>query len=296
MHEWEPIVDRQNRILAAFAEDSGESPLLPPSLHAVAPLTEPAAELAAKLGARSGQELALSDHPRGRQWHRVVVPAGTVAFLCAAATGVFAVAGGWVGIALAGSGTIATTVTAVWSAVYVLRDPLRLSARERRDWQRARSWHSGQPWSATLSAGPERRLVSAACLAVGRILASPAWHRDTLDEHRLQLDLRAELDGIDQQAFTLATAKTPLPAALTDALIERVTALGAYADQLDAVKPHHPVSTELPAKQPAELPEQQTTELLAGSVRDEYATGQLTSLTADLRGITSSGESRTSAD
>jgi hypothetical protein len=194
---------------------------------------------------------------------------------------------GWVATGLAiltGLGFLISSAIVVLSSVYVLRDPLRLPLPLRREYEQIRSWHSGQQWDASHSAGPERRLVSAACGAAARIVASPAWALPSLDEHRLRLNLQDELDAIDQQAYGLAAAGRALPATVRDALIDRVAALCRYADTLAEVHVER-----------AELPLHKENELFAGSVRDEYACGQLAELTAELHGLTNSAASRTNA-
>src|SRR5207249_2675958 len=97
-------------------------------------------------------------------------------------------------------GLLALTA-AVASFLYVRRDPLRLSMSERRAYERAKTWRSDQPWGP--STGQERRLVSAAVQAVARIVSCHSWTTPALDEHRLRLDLVAELREIDQRAYAL---------------------------------------------------------------------------------------------
>jgi hypothetical protein len=117
--------------------------------------------------------------------------------------------------------------------------------------------------------------VLAAVGAVERIAAGPAWPV----EHGARPDLRLELTQIDEQAHRLALAR-PAGAAPTgtawDALLTRVAALTAYADELEAVAARRHAerrATGDPARDAA---------LLSGAARDELASGQLQALTAFL--------------
>lgn len=284
MPKSQPAVPCRANLLATIRDNNGESPLHPPSVRTLRPLSEPSAALARILAARAAAGLSAgSDHPRARQWHRTVIPAAASALTFLAATAI----AGWLGPGLAfftGLGFLVSTVIVVWSSIYVLRDPLRFLLPLRREYEQARSWQSGQPWDASLSAGPQRRLLSAACAAAARIVASPAWAEPSLDEHRLLLNLHDELDAIDRQAHAVASAGRTLPQSVTDALVDRVAALCHYADTLAKIK-----------TEPAELPLHRENEIFAGSVRDEYACGQLAELTAELHGLTNSAVSRTSA-
>jgi hypothetical protein len=77
-------------------------------------------------------------------------------------------------------------------------------------------WQSSQAWLGPLAAGPERRLVTIACDAVSGITGSAAWGSAALDDHRLTLDLTAELDQIDAQAYALAFARYTGTGSVTD--------------------------------------------------------------------------------
>jgi len=143
------------------------------------------------------------------------------------------------------------------------------------------AWQSAQQWLGPLAQSRERRLVFVAMDTVARIAGTDAWSSPDLDEHRIRLDLLAELDDIDAQAHRLAELREQAgdhPAdVLTqgwDALVDRVSALSAYADRLAALE-----ST------PAVAPTDDTaTQLLAGSVRDELASDHVRGLTRDLPG------------
>ncbi|WP_163510564.1 hypothetical protein [Fodinicola acaciae] len=231
----------------------------PPSLRAARPLTEPPARVAGTIAARIAAGLAPvgRDHPRRRRW---IGLAGATLVAALAASLVL----GWYAVLLAFAATVAVFH-------YVRTDPLRLSASQCGAYVASTSWQSEQPWNARNCAGPQRRLVAVACDAVDRIVSSRSWPTPALDEHRLRLDLAAELTDIDRRAYLLT--ETSLPPAL-EALEARVAALACYADELAVAD-----------RKLAVRPENPEAELLAGAVRDAYATGQLTELTEELRGL-----------
>jgi hypothetical protein len=128
----------------------------------------------------------------------------------------------------------------IGSRVWVQSDPLRVRSDERRVVTAAASWESRQPWTGALTAGPERALVGVAVDLAGQIASSPAWRSGYLDGHRMMLDLGAELDAVDAQAFQIAQARAGGGAqadvdAAFDGLLDRVLALRRYADGLTAL-------------------------------------------------------------
>jgi hypothetical protein len=108
-----------------------------------------------------------------------------------------------------------------------------------------------------------------------------------------------ELDEIDGQAYQLAALRHQLGERLDeqhaaalgqswDALVDRVSALSAYADRLAALESEHAAIADDDA----------TARLLAGTVRDELASEQLRDLAAgagDPTDITNYGTSHRNA-
>lgn len=233
----------------------------PPSLRAARPLTEPPARVAGTIAARlaAGLPPVGREHPRRLRW---IGPASVAIVL--AAVGSLAL-GWWAVLFALGAPALAFH--------YVRTDPLRLSAADLRAYDASTSWHSEQPWDTRNSTGPQRHLVAAACEAVGRIISSHSWATPALDEHRLRLDLAAELTDIDRRAYLLT--ETTLPPAL-EALEARVAALVCYADEIRETD-----------RKLAPPPADPQIELYAGAVRDAYATDQLAELTEELRGLAS---------
>jgi hypothetical protein len=232
----------------------------PPSLLAARPLTEPPARVAGTIAARitAGLPPVGREHPRRLRW---IGPA-SAAMLLAVFASFFL---GWYAVLLALGAAVVTFH-------YLRSDPLRLSGGERRAYDASTSWRSEQPWDSRNSAGPQRRLVATACDAVARIVSSHSWATPALDEHRLRLDLAAELADIDRRAFLLT--ETTLPPAL-EALEARVAALTCYADEIEEAD-----------RKLATPPTDPEAELFAGAVRDAYAADQLAELTEELRGLT----------
>ena len=146
-----------------------------------------------------------------------------------------------------------------------------------------RRWESRQAWLGPLSGSRERRLTLVACEVVARIERSPAWTSPELADHREQLDLLAELEQLDVQAFRLAHAGTA-PGEVWLALVDRVAALHGYAGRLD----------ELGREPEAGEPDPG---LLTGAAHDELAADRVHALAAELaaRRITTSGWSPGSA-
>ena len=141
-----------------------------------------------------------------RRFERVAIPATVLAgfsLLLCAVVGV-AMLIGWSGalplvlLILSGVGFIGFGAMAVRAGAVARRETRSMPAV---------LWQSSQAWLGPLAAGPERRLVTVACDAVGRIIGSAAWGSAALDDHRLTLDLTAELDQIDAQAYALAFAR-----------------------------------------------------------------------------------------
>jgi len=136
-------------------------------------------------------------------------------------------------------------------------------------------------WTGPLSSGSERGLVIAAAAAAERIARSPTWRSGRLDEQRVRLDLATELDQIDEQAHRIGTARheggaapgtTPVIAAAWEATLNRVAALTAYASHLDGYDERRRTAL---ARQGDPL---RDSDLMAGSVRDELASDELTAL------------------
>lgn len=157
----------------------------------------------------------------------------------------------------------------------------RLSRRSLSRNEISASWRSRQAWLGPVAQSRERRLVFVAVDTVARIARSSAWASDDLDDHRIRLDLVTELDEIDDQAFQLAVLRRKLggqpdeqhAAALRrswDALVDRVSALSAYADRLAALR----------SEQNAVAADSAVARLLAGTARDELASEQVRDLTA----------------
>lgn len=279
------------RLLAALRDPAphAENPLRTPSVHTERPMRRPPAALAAKQAARSRAGLPHEGgDPDAALWSALVLPTGLLAVTDLGIGGVAELATG---------GALSPVLTAVWLGSFATlggvcanaarrlgRNGLRLTAAERRTLEASRHWESRQPWRPPLTGGPERRLVSMACDLVRRVTAGPVWAADYLDDQRLRLDLTAELDQIDAQAYRLATARPAGDAAepagpAWHALIDRVVALERYADELAAL------DLRLAARAAVE-PDDAVPELAAGIVRDRYAAEDLRTLTDELRAIT----------
>jgi hypothetical protein len=122
--------------------------------------------------------------------------------------------------------------------------------------------------------------VIAAARVAERIARSPGWRLDALGEHRLRLDLIAELDQIDDQAHRIALARQqqagapdPLLEQSWQALVDRVAALTAYADSLDGLAAAQAATVDQLGGDPV-----RDSDLLAGSTRDQMALEQLYAL------------------
>lgn len=254
----------------------------PPTAHAVTPLRRLPAELEAKLSSRAVLP-ATAEERGGRVLARVVVPSAVLAVLDAVLV-VAGIATGQYALAVVAAVLLVVLITLVIrGARFAARDPLRLTAAERRAITRACTWQSSRAWTGPLATCKERGLVIAAARAAERIARSPAWRSGRLDEQRLRLDLGSELDQIDDQAYRIAAARHEYGAVelgnaevvdkAWETTLNRVAALTAYADELDGSA----------ARRAAELTAQgdpvRDSNLLAGSVRDEIALDQLFALT-----------------
>lgn len=266
-----------------------------PAVVGNTPLREPGSAVVARQQARreAGLDADGLGYPRMQLWVILVLPAAVVAALCLVAL----LVSGMViwGIAGAGAAVIAGGATG-----YLVRDRLRMASSERRELVADRSWHSEQPWIGALTQTPERRLVAQAQDAVIRLVGAPAWTSPAFDGHRLRLDLKAELEDIDGQAYRLAASrpgvKVPAaPAELTsagpaetemsghngarEALRRRVEALSAYADAVAAL-PHEPFTAAADGDHHAD--DDRVRRALTATVRDELATDQWTALRREL--------------
>ena len=271
--------------------------LKPPTLNTRQPLHPLSPELAAKQDARAAAGLSPEgvDYPRAQVWTRMVIPAlavGGIDLLGLVGAGLAAAhhvpwAGPVAGLALAAF--IAIGVVSARAARSALRDPLRLSTPERRQLNQARSWQSSQSWLGLQSGGPEHLLLLQARDTVAEVAGSRAWGSRELEDHRTQLDLMAELDGIDAQAAQLADLRTQAgtrgPSAeqysvrlslAWDALLERVARLRLYADAVHALDQ---CGTELGT---ADRLDQALGRLAAGSALDQFAAEKLRTLSAEL--------------
>jgi hypothetical protein len=266
---------------------------IPPAVVGTVALREPSAAVAARLQARrdAGLDPEGLGYPSMRLWVLVVLPAAVLAALCLVALIVS-------GTAVWGVAGAAAALTAGAATGYLVRDGLRMTSGERRELVANRSWHSDQPWSGALAQTPERRLVAQAQDAVALLVGAPAWASSAFEEHRLRLDLKAELGEIDRQAFQLAAtsvddrgpvtapARTQSPdqgppsaaahASARAALARRVDALSAYARAVAALP-----SDSAPALTQANDGDQLHRALTA-TVRDEFATDRWTSLRQQL--------------
>ena len=288
---------------AAIRPSEPSGPLwLSPSVVAAAALRSPGPAVSARQQARrdAGLDEDGLGYPRSQLWILAVLPAAVITVLCLVLLVVTqAAVWGLAGAAAAAIGGV--------SAGYLRRDPLRISSAERRELVADRSWHSVQPWTGGLADTPERRLVAQAQDAVKSLVAAPAWSGRAFEEHRLRLDLQAELDEVDRQAYQLASTSPgggaprpprpvgapapPKPEPLgpqnapgapsahdsaRQALRRRVDALSAYADAVAALPPTAPPSAiETDA-------DDRVHRALTAAVRDEFGTEQWTRLRHEL--------------
>lgn len=261
----------------------------PPQLQAQAPLRALPAPLEAKLANRAAAGLPPIglDHPRGHVWQRVVLPSACFAGLDA--IGALVAAGAGHPILAIGAAVLFVpfAALALLAGQWARRDPLRLTTAERREIHKASRWESHQLWTGPLAHCRERALIVAALRAAQRIARSPAWRSGRLDEHRVRLDVGAELDQIDEQAYRIATARysgssgglpvegPPNPAVdqAWEAAITRVAALTAYAESLDGLARQQALELQRlgdPVRDAA---------LMGGAARDEIALDNIAALT-----------------
>src|SRR3954452_24348287 len=223
------------------------SPMSPPAPNAngPSPLRPVPPVLEAKLANRAaaGLEPSGTSYPRAGVWPRVVAPSGALAaadavgIIAAAATGHALLA------VLAAVLFVPLAAIAALGARFAARDPLRLSAADRKAIAAASRWESRQDWTGPFEFGTERGLVIAAARTAERIAGSPAWRSGRLDDQRVRLDLAFELDQIDDQAHRIAVTRhaqgsvspgaAPVADTAWEAALDRVAALSAYANELD---------------------------------------------------------------
>jgi hypothetical protein len=254
---------------------SGPSPLRP---------VPPAVEARLANRAAAGLEPAGTGYPRAGVWQRVVAPSGALA--AADAVGVIAAAatGHALLAVLAAVLFVPLAAIAAFGARFAAGDPLRLTAADRKAIASASRWESRQDWTGPFEFGTERGLVIAAARTAERVAGSPAWRSGRLDDQRVRLDLAFELDQIDDQAHRIAVARqgptspgaAPVADAAWEAALDRVAALTAYANELDGSAQRR--RDEL-ARQSDPVTD---SDLMAGSVRDQFAFDQLVVLTAYL--------------
>ena len=254
---------------------------------ATAALREPGPAVVARQQARrdAGLDPDGLGYPRMQLWVVLVLPAAVVTALCLVALLVS-------GAVLWGIAGAAAAVIAGGATGYLMRDRLRMATSERRELVANRSWHSAQPWIGELTQTPERRLVAQAQDAVARLVGAPAWTSRSFDGPRLRLDLKAELDEIDAQAYQLAASDpergangAPSPESVAaeaiahrsaqEALRRRVDALSAYADAVSALP------AELPSSDDA-ADDERIQRALTAAVRDEFATDLWTALRREI--------------
>lgn len=267
---------------SVLAVVAGSALSKPPQVRADYPLRPVAPEIEAKLGGRARNERL--PMPGGRSQPpdlaRVVVPCAVLAVVDVIAL-VVAIATGHVVLAVvAGILFVPLAALAIIGGGIMRRDQLQLTPADRRAMAAASRWDAKQPWTGPLSAGPERGLVIAAARVAERIARSPGWRLDALGEYRLRLDLIAELDQIDEQAHRIAVARQqqhgapdPVLDQAWDALVDRVAALTAYADNLDGLGAAQAAAINRLGGDPV-----RDSDLLAGSTRDRLALEQLYAL------------------
>jgi hypothetical protein len=260
--------------VARLAEHGGLS-MRPAELPAGAPLGPPTeAALPHEPGTLGGLDIGAD----ARRLARILVPGALLALvgmlvLAGVVTAVALVAGVLLAIMVAIVGLFGLAGTGMVVA-------WRLSRRSLSRKEISASWQSRQSWLGPLAQSRERRLVFVAVDTVARIARSDAWASDYTDDHRIRLDLATELDEIDDQAYQLAALRHRLgeqpdeqhAAALDqswDAIVDRVSALSAYADRLAALASERGIRADDDA----------AARLIAGTVRDELAAEQLRDLT-----------------
>jgi hypothetical protein len=280
----------------------GGPTLRPTSLNSQQRLCDPPPEVANKLQARelAGLRAEGLDYPRRSPAMRRGVVAGLVALLGAVLLLVdgisLAVGGGAVALIMTIVGLV-VLVGGVGSAIpislYANRDPLRLTHLDRHALHQTKRWQSRQNWIGPMSGSIERRLVIVARDLVERIVSSPAWVSGHLAAHRTRLNLGAELDQIDEQAFGLAALRAQLSTGVRipgdqralaveqswQRLVDRVAGLAVYAERLNGVQQQ--LAREA-AEYEAAYADGSVARLVAGAVRDELAADTLRTLSDEL--------------
>ncbi|HJP75928.1 MAG TPA: hypothetical protein VJ914_16795 [Pseudonocardiaceae bacterium] len=280
----------------------GGPSLRPSSLNSSERLAEPPPEIAGKIDARqrAGFSAEGLDYPRRSAAARGGVLAGLLSLLgliLVLVDGIsLALGGGIVALIMTIAGLVALASGAGFGisvSLYANRDPLRLTHDERHALHETKRWQTRQNWIGPLSGSVERRLVIVARDVIERIVASPAWASGHLAAHRTRLNLGAELDQIDEQAFGLATLRAQLAAGVQIAgdqravaaehgwqrLVDRVAGLAVYAQRLDGVQQR--LAREA-AEYEAAYADGTVARLVAGTVRDELAADTLRSLSEEL--------------
>jgi hypothetical protein len=261
---------------------AGSAMATPPRVRANYPLRPVAPEIEAKLAARARDEQLPGPAGRGRQGDlgKVVVPCAVLAVLDLIALVVAIATGHAVLAVVAGILFVPLAALAVIGAGIMRRSPAQLTLADRRAMVLASRWDSKQSWAGPLATCDERGLVIAAARVAERIAGSPGWRLDALGEHRVRLDLVAELDQIEDQAHRIALARQqhtgvpdPVLEQSWDALVDRVAALTAYADGLDGLAAARAAAISNLGGDPV-----RDSDLLAGSTRDQMALEQLYAL------------------
>jgi hypothetical protein len=285
------------QVLADIAAQAGPAhvTLRPPALDTDLPQYQLGAALGAKIEARvqAGQSAEGGDYPRGQLIPTVVAPTAALALLDAGiglAALITWLATDWhhyltATIAvLCALGFIALTATGLAATHYASRDPLRLSKAERRELNRSRHWQSPRPWAGPLAATEQRRLVDVATAAAGQASETHVWTTTYLDDQGIRINLAAEVDAIDEQAFALAQLNVRLDTATAPSgphlatrdqswtlLVDRCAALVHYARQLAALD-------ERPEQSDPAL-DAEVAQVLVGSIRDAFATERTLGIT-----------------
>lgn len=275
---------------AVLATIAGSPMSKVPHVRATAPLRPLAPEIEAKLAARTLPAAVGRDTDVGK----VVVPCAVLAALDAVAFVVALVSDHPVLAIVAGLLFVPLAALAAIGAGMLRRDTVRLTLADRRAMEAASRWDSKQAWTGPLDGGPERGLVIAAASVAERIARSPGWRSGLLSEHRIRLDLIAELDQIDDQAHRIAVARQAQPggAAATDpvaeaaweAAVDRVAALTAYADSLDGLAAEQAAAINRLGGDPV-----RDEQLMTGSAQDQFALEQLYALSLFLNNGGGSG-------
>ena len=276
--------------------------LRPTSLNSQQRLCDPPTELANKLDARAAAGFSPEglDYPRRSPAIRGGVFAGLMVLLgglLVLVDGIdLALGGGVISLILTVIGLVALAGGvggAIPISLYANRDPLRLTHDERHALHQTKRWQSRQNWIGPMSGSIERRLVIVARDLVERIVSSPAWVSGHLAEHRTRLNLGAELDQIDEQAFGLAALRAQVTSGVRvpgdqravaleqgwQRLVDRVAGLAVYAERLTDVQQR---LARQSAEYEAAYADGTVARLVAGSVRDELAADALRSLSDEL--------------